>query len=143
MRRYRTASALMLVQGVLMELAPFLALGPLLLAGVDVGTFGRYFSFALPYLQQNLLQMMVMAGIFGAVRVIGAIGLWRGRMWGLALSVINCTVTMVLMIFMLPAGIADGLLSCTALVLMLTAYFGGRTIGADASSTPATEVAGR
>jgi uncharacterized membrane protein (DUF2068 family) len=136
MRRYRTASAL------------FLALGPLLLAGVDVGTFGQYFSFALPYLQDNLLQMMVMAGIFGAVRTIGAIGLWRGRMWGLALSVISCTVTMVLMIFMLPAGIADGLLSCTALMLMLTAYFGGRTIPVqagqtDASTTPTTGVAGR
>lgn len=98
--------------------------------------------------QDNLLQMMVMAGIFGTVRVIGAIGLWRGRMWGLALSVISCTVTMVLMIFMLPAGIADGLLSCTALVLMLTAYYGSRTIPVqerqtDASTTPTTEVAGR
>lgn len=135
----------MIVQGALMELAPALALGPLLLAGVDVDTLGRSFSFALPYLQDNLAQMMVMAGIFGAVRVIGAIGLWRGRMWGLALSVINCAVTMVLMIFMLPAGIADGLLSCTALVLMLTAYFGDRSIttGADATARPHTGVAAR
>ena len=49
-------------------------------------------------------------------------------MWGLALSVITCTVTMVLMTFMLPAGIADGLLSCTALILLLTQYFGARKI---------------
>ena len=46
---------------------------------------------------------------------------------------------------LLPAGIADGLLSCTALVLMLTAYFGDRpiTTGADASRQLVTEVASR
>lgn len=49
-------------------------------------------------------------------------------MWGLALTVVNCSVTMALMIFMLPAGLVDGLLSCTALVLALTAYFGKREI---------------
>ncbi|MCU1445281.1 MAG: hypothetical protein JWP54_939, partial [Cryobacterium sp.] len=42
--------------------------------------------------------------------IIGAIGVLRNRLWGLALSVINCVVAMVLMVFMLPAGIVDGLL---------------------------------
>lgn len=74
---------------------------------------------------------MVMSGIFGTVRLIGAIGLLKNRLWGLALSVINCVVTMALMVFMLPAGIADGLLACTALVLMLIAYFGKRTLSRD------------
>lgn len=133
----------MLFQGAVMELVPFLALGPLLLSGVDVGRLGQHFSFALPYLQENLLQEMVIAGIFGAVRVTGAIGLWRGRMWGLALSVISCVVTMTLMIFMLPAGIADGLLSCTALVLMVMAYYGTRQIETDAPATPTMDVAAR
>jgi hypothetical protein len=72
--------------------------------------------------------MMVLSGIFGATRIIGAIGVLRNRLWGLALSVINCTVAMVLMVFMLPAGIVDGLLACAALVLLLTAYFGTRPL---------------
>jgi hypothetical protein len=31
---------------------------------------------------------------------------------------------MALMIFMLPAGIIDGILACTALILISTQYFG-------------------
>ena len=53
--------------------------------------------------------MMVMGAIYGIVRVIGAVGLLKNRMWGLALSVINCVITMALMMFMLPAGIMDGI----------------------------------
>ena len=37
---------------------------------------------------------------------------------------INCVVTMILMMFMLPAGIMDGILSGAALLLMLMQYFG-------------------
>ncbi len=70
-----------------------------------------------------------MAGIFGALRVIGAIGLLRDRMWGFALSLINSIVTLVLMLFMLPAGIADGVLSGGAVVLLLVGYFGTTPIG--------------
>lgn len=44
-------------------------------------------------------------------------------MWGLVLSVINCVITMALMMFMLPAGIMDGILAITALILILTQYF--------------------
>ena len=54
--------------------------------------------------------MLVMGAIYGIVRVIGAVGLWKNKMWGLALSVINCVITMVLMMFMLPAGIMMGYL---------------------------------
>ena len=61
-------------------------------------------------------------------RSVGAVGVLRNRLWGLVLSVINCVVTMVLMVFMLPAGIVDGLLACSALVLLLTAYFGTRPL---------------
>jgi hypothetical protein len=35
---------------------------------------------------------------------------------------------MVLMIFMLPAGIVDGFLACPALILILTGYFGKKEI---------------
>jgi uncharacterized membrane protein (DUF2068 family) len=80
--------------------------------------------FALPYLQDNLYLMMAMSGVFAVLRVIGGVALWRNRVWGLALSLINCAVTLVLMIFLLPAGIADGLLSGAALVLILRGWLG-------------------
>ena len=72
--------------------------------------------------------MLIMGMLYGIVRVIGAIGLWKNRMWGLALSIINCVITMALMMFMLPAGIMDGILACSALILILTQYFGDKKI---------------
>jgi hypothetical protein len=126
--RYRAAAVLMLMHGALMEVGVFVALVPLLAIGVDFDTVGQYFSFNVPFFQEHLVDMMVLSGIFGITRIIGAIGVLRNRLWGLALSVINCVVTMVLMVFMLPAGILDGLLACSALVLLLTAYFGTRPL---------------
>ncbi|MDR2322251.1 MAG: DUF2127 domain-containing protein [Microbacterium sp.] len=87
-----------------------------------------HFSFIVPFFNENLFLMMVMSGVFGALRTIGAIGLWKNRMWGFALSIINGVVTLVLMLFMLPAGIVDGLLSGGALVLLLIARYGSAPI---------------
>lgn len=85
--------------------------------------------FALPYLQENLYLMMAMSGVFAALRVLGAIGLLRNRLWGLGLSLINCIVTLILMVFLLPAGLLDGVLSGTALVLLLLAWLGRSSDG--------------
>jgi len=126
--RYRAASVLMIVHGGLMELGVFVALFPLLALGVDFGAVGQYFSFNVPFFQEHLVEMMLLSGVFGVTRVVGAVGVLRNRLWGLVLSVINCVVTMVLMVFMLPAGIVDGVLACSALVLLLTAYFGARPL---------------
>lgn len=102
----------------------------LLMSGIPQGVITeRADIFALPYLQDNLYLMMAMSGVFAALRVIGAVALWRNRLWGLVLSLINCVVTLVLMIFLLPAGIADGLLSGTALVLILHGWLGRDTDG--------------
>lgn len=51
-------------------------------------------------------------------------------MWGLAVTVVMCIVTLVLVIFLLPAGIADGLLSGGAFVLIVVSWFGTRSISA-------------
>lgn len=134
--RYRAAAVLMLIHGAVMELGVFLALIPLLILEVDLNAVGRYFSFNVPYFQEHLAEMMVLSGVFGAVRVIGAIGVLRNRFWGFVLAIINCTVTMVLMVFMLPAGILDGLLACTALVLLLTAFYGTRPLTAPDAAVP-------
>ena len=128
MRKYKAAALLMILHGGLMELGGCLAFLPVMAFGGDSFDMGQYFSFIVPFFQENLNLMMVMGAIYGVVRIIGAIGLLKNRLWGLALSVINCVVTMALMMFMLPAGILDGVLACGALLLMITQYFGDKKI---------------
>lgn len=118
----------MIIHGGFMELGGCLALIPVLALGSDSFNAGQYFSFIVPFFQENLHLMMIIGGIFGVVRLIGAIGLLKNRMWGLALSVINCIVTMILMVFMLPAGIFDGIFACSALILILIQYFGAKKV---------------
>lgn len=102
----------------------FLGPGVLLLLGVDAGVVSHGFSFIVPFFNEHLYLMMAMSGVFATLRIIGSIGLLKNRMWGYALSLINCSVTLVLMIFMLPAGIADGILSGAALLLLVFARYG-------------------
>ena len=128
MKRYKIAAWLMIIHGGFMEIGGVLCALPALILGSGKFDIGQYFSFKLQYFQDNLYMILFMGAIFGVMRIIGAIGLLKNRMWGLALSVINCVVTMILMMFMLPFGIQDGLLACIALVLILTQYFGNRKI---------------
>lgn len=128
MRKYKIASILMFIHGAFMEIGGCLCLIPALIFGSDSFDMSKYFSFIVPYLQDNLYMMSVTGLIYGVVRVVGAAGLWKNKMWGLVLSVINCVITMALMIFMLPAGIMDGIFACSALILILVQYFGNRKI---------------
>lgn len=128
MKRYKIAAWLMIIHGGFMEIGGVLCALPALILGSGKFDIGQYFSFKLQYFQDNLYMILFMGAIFGVMRIIGAIGLLKNRMWGLALSVINCVVTMILMMFMLPFGIQDRLLACIALVLILTQYFGNRKI---------------
>lgn len=128
MKRYKIAAWVMIVHGGFMEIGGVLCAIPALIFGSDKFDIGQYFSFKLQYFQDNLYMILFMGAIFGVMRIIGAIGLLKNRMWGLALSIINCVVTMILMMFMLPFGIQDGLLACSALVLILTQYFSNQKI---------------
>ena len=128
MKKYKIASVLMIIHGAFMEIGGCFCLIPVFILGADKFYINEYFSFIVPYFQDNMNLMLIMGMLYGIVRVIGAIGLWKNRMWGLALSIINCVVTMTLMMFMLPAGIMDGILACSALILILTQYFGDRII---------------
>lgn len=123
-RQVQWAAWLQLAQGVLMEGLPFLGLGVLLILNVDAAVLSRGFSFIVPFFDEHLYLMMAISGVFAALRIVGSVGLLKNRMWGYTLSLINCAVTLVLMIFMLPAGIADGLLSGSALILLLVARHG-------------------
>ncbi|MDI9470923.1 MAG: DUF2127 domain-containing protein [Bacillota bacterium] len=128
MKKYRAAATLMIIHGGVMELAGvFLIIFTQLFSDRGIDT-GKYFSFKLPYFQDNLYMMIIMGVIYGVLRLIGAIGLLKNRMWGLALSVINCVTTIILMMFLLPAGIVDGILAGSALVIILMQYFGDKKI---------------
>jgi uncharacterized membrane protein (DUF2068 family) len=128
MKKYKIASILMMIHGGCMELGGVLCLIPALILGTEKFDITQYFSFKLPYFQDNLYMMLMMGAIYGVVRIVGAVGLLRNRMWGLALAVINCVITMALMMFMLPFGIVDGILASAALILILMQYFGDRQI---------------
>lgn len=128
MKRYKIASVLMIIHGAFMEIGGCFCLIPIFILGADRFDINEYISFVVPYFQDNMNLMLIMGMLYGIVRVIGAVGLWKNRMWGLVLSIINCVITMVLMMFMLPAGIMDGILACSALILILTQYFGNKKI---------------
>ena len=128
MKKYKLAALLMIIHGGCMELGGVVCFIPALILGTDKFDIAQYFSFQLPYYQDNLYMMIFMGAIYGVFRLVGAIGLLKNKMWGLALSVINCVVTLALMTFLLPAGIMDGLLAGSALVLILIQYFGDRKI---------------
>ena len=81
--QYRWAAGLLLVQGILMEGLVFI--GVLVLLGLKISQASIVENadvFALPYLQDNLYLMMAMSGIFATLRVLGAVGLLRNRLWG-------------------------------------------------------------
>lgn len=128
MRKYKIASILMFIHGAFMEVGGCLCLIPIFIMGSDNLDINQHISFIVPYFKDNMNLMLVTGVIYGIVRIIGAVGLWKNRMWGLVLSVINCVITMALMMFMLPAGIIDGILATTALVLILTQFFGNQKI---------------
>lgn len=128
MRSYKIASVLMFIHGAFMEIGGCLCLVPVFFMGNGAPDINQYFSFVVPYFRDNMNFMLAAGAIYGMIRIIGAVGLWKNRMWGLSLSVINCVITMALMMFMLPAGIIDGILSSAALILILTQYFGRKNI---------------
>lgn len=128
MKKYKIASILMFIHGAFMEIGGCICIIPIFIIGSDKLNINQYFSFIVPYFQNNMNLMLAMGAIYGIVRIIGAVGLWKNKMWGLVLSIINCTLTMALMMFMLPAGIIDGILACSALILILVQYFGDKKI---------------
>ena len=83
---------LMIIHGGFMEIGGILAMIPALMFETDKFDIGKYFEFKFQYFQENLYLMMIMGAMYGVLRVIGAIGLLKNRMWGFVLSVINCTI---------------------------------------------------
>jgi uncharacterized membrane protein (DUF2068 family) len=128
MKKYRIAAIVLLIHGGLLEIAGLLSVIPIIIFENKTSDISKYISFIVPYLQENLPLMLIMRGIYGTMRISSGIGLLKNRMWAFILALINCIITMALMIFMLPAGIMDGILSCTTLIILLTEFYGKNEI---------------
>ncbi|MFA5481317.1 MAG: hypothetical protein WC282_02925 [Bacilli bacterium] len=129
MKKYRIAAILMIFHGGFVEIGGCLALIPMLILGPDSGfDISQYFSFVIPYFQEHLNLMMIISGIYGVIRLVGAIALLKNLKWGLALSFIVTLLSLILMTFMLPAGILDGVLAGATLILLLIGYYGSQKI---------------
>ena len=116
--KYEITSILMFMYRVVMEVGGCLCLILICYRLWQISWKSVYF-FLVIYFKDNMNLMFVMGVIYGVIRVIGAVGLWKNRMWGVVLSVINCVIAMALMMFMLPVGIMDGILATIALILIL------------------------
>lgn len=79
--KYKIAALLMIIHGGFMEIGGVLCMIPALLLGTDKFDIGQYFSFKLSYFQENLSLMIVMGAMYGVLRLIGAIGLLKNRIW--------------------------------------------------------------
>lgn len=128
MKKYKIAAVLLIIHGGIFEIGGLFSIIPIILFGNNAFEIRKYISFIVPYLQDNIILMCVMSGIYGTMKIISAVGLLKNRMWGFVLALINCAITMALMIFMLPAGIMDGIFSCTIIVILLVQYFGKNEI---------------
>ena len=126
-KKFKIASILMIIHGAIMEAGTGIFMMPLVLKLGASGNIKQHI-FAIDFFRDNIVLMMAMGVIFGVTRVIGAIGVLKNRMWGFALAMINCIVTMIVMLFMIPSGIADGLFACTAMILLLMGYYDKREI---------------
>ncbi len=126
-KKFKIASILMIIHGAIMEAGTGIFMMPLVLKLGANGNIKQH-VFAIDFFRDNIVLMMAMGVIFGVIRVIGAVGVLKNRMWGFILAMINCIVTMTVMLFMIPSGIADGILACTAMVLLLVGYYDKKEI---------------
>ena len=79
MKKYKAAAMLMLIHGGCMEIGGVLCLIPALILGAERFDIQQYFSFKLPYFQDDLSMMLIMGALYGAMRIIGAVGLLKNR----------------------------------------------------------------
>lgn len=73
------ASLIMIIHGGFMEVGGAFCFVLAVFFGNDIFDIGKYFSFKLPYFQDNLNMMIVTGAIYGVVRTVGAIGLLKTK----------------------------------------------------------------
>ena len=116
MNHIRSASTVLFIHGVIETFSSLMSFAP--------SDKIKNHIFALPFLKENLITVGAVGAIFGILRIIAAIGLRRERLWSWYLAVVMCVITLALMIFMVPSGIGDGILTGLAIVWLLIGRYG-------------------
>ena len=119
MRQYKIAAIIIIIHGSI-ELAGFFSVLPLWFFGAEQDEF--------IFFEPPSAEIIFVGVIWGVLRLTAGIALFKNKMWGLALSVITCSVALSTMLTILPFGIMDGVLAGSALILILTQYFGKKKI---------------
>ncbi|MCL2168712.1 MAG: hypothetical protein FWB74_01640 [Defluviitaleaceae bacterium] len=114
MKRYKIAAIIIITHG-LIEIAGLFSALPVWL-GAQIPDF-------IPF-EPPPPEIVIGGVILGILRIIGAVGLLKNLKWGLALSIFTCALAIIKMFDFMPFGIMDAALGSSALILMLTEYFG-------------------
>ena len=97
MKRYKIAAVIVIIHG-LIEIGGFLSVLPIWLGA----TPSEFIPFDPP------APMIIIGGvIWGVMRLIGGIALFKNLKWGFVLSIINCIIAISSMFEMLPFGLMD------------------------------------
>ena len=117
-KQFKIAAIIIIIHGFI-EIGGFFAVLPIWL-GVEPGTW-------VPF-DPPSPEILIGGLIWGALRLIGGIGLLKNKKWALVFSIINCVIAISAMFEHLPFGLMDATLGGIALILMLTGYFGKKKI---------------
>jgi len=118
MKRYKAAAIIIIIHGII-ESGGFFAVLPVWL-GVEP-------SELVPF-DPVSPEVAIGGVIWGVLRLIAGISLFKGYMWGLVLSTISCVMAIFAMFEFLPFGLMDATLGGIALILILTQYFGNKKV---------------
>ena len=119
MQRYKIAAVIVIIHG-LIELGGFFSVLPIWIFGMEQAEF-------IPF-EPPAADVVITGVVLGVLRIIGGVALYKNLRWGLAFSALLCTKALFTMLTILPFGVMDGILAGTALILMLTQYFGKKKI---------------
>jgi flagellar biosynthesis protein FlhB len=79
-------------------------------------------------LKENWEQTILISMVSGIIRIFAAIGVFKYFKWGLILGILFSLVTYAGLVFYLPYGMMDAVLSGLTLVLLIMAYWGKEKI---------------
>ena len=119
MKRYRVAAIIIIIHGFI-ELVGFFSVLPTWLFRAGQGEI-------IPF-EPSSAEVVFAGAFWGILRLIAGIALFKNKMWGLAFSMITCSIVLATMLTISPLGVMDGILASSALILMLTQYFGKKKI---------------
>jgi uncharacterized membrane protein (DUF2068 family) len=117
----RIASILLILHG-LMEVAGLL--GILFPAQAFAQTLENFGGMGKSQIANNIMSITLLGLIWGITRFIAAWGIWSMKKWAISLGCAVSIMSLLAAISIIPAGVADTLLSAPVLIFLLYTWFG-------------------